>query len=101
MATALSMAAAAFLLTLSLGYPVLLLLKFVVLGLIARGAAFALWHSEMLGIDYTFVPGFADRVELGWLIVPLAWLAIVATAHAVNLTDGLDGLAGHTAAVAF
>ena len=34
-------------------------------------------------------------------MVPLAWLAIVGTANAVNLTDGLDGLAGHTAAVAF
>jgi phospho-N-acetylmuramoyl-pentapeptide-transferase len=31
----------------------------------------------------------------------IAWLAIVGTAHAVNLTDGLDGLAGHTAAVAY
>ena len=34
-------------------------------------------------------------------MLPLAWLAIVGSAHAVNLTDGLDGLAGHTAAVAF
>jgi phospho-N-acetylmuramoyl-pentapeptide-transferase len=34
-------------------------------------------------------------------MTPLAWLAIVGAAHAVNLTDGLDGLAGDTAAVAF
>jgi phospho-N-acetylmuramoyl-pentapeptide-transferase len=32
---------------------------------------------------------------------PLAIFAIVATAHAVNLTDGLDGLAAGTGAVAF
>jgi phospho-N-acetylmuramoyl-pentapeptide-transferase len=75
--------------------------KFVVLGLAALIAAFALWHPAGLGIDYIFVPGINGRLTIGWLIVPLAWLAIVGSAHAVNLTDGLDGLAGHTAAVAF
>ena len=75
--------------------------KFVLMGGAALVAALALWHPSMLGIDYVFVPGLPQRVSLGWLIVPLAWLAIVAAAHAVNLTDGLDGLAGHTAAVVF
>jgi phospho-N-acetylmuramoyl-pentapeptide-transferase len=75
--------------------------KFVLLGLVALVASLALWHPEALGIDYVFVPGISERIEVGWLIVPLAWLAIVGAAHAVNLTDGLDGLAGHTAAVAF
>lgn len=31
--------------------------------------------------------------DLGWLYVPFASLVIVGTANAVNLTDGLDGLA--------
>ena len=75
--------------------------KFLLLGIVCAAAAVALWHPAMLGIDYIFVPGVADRVQIGWLIIPLAWLAIVGCAHAVNLTDGLDGLAGHTAAVAF
>jgi phospho-N-acetylmuramoyl-pentapeptide-transferase len=75
--------------------------KFVLLGGVALAAALALWHPSMLGIDYAFVPGLSERVFIGWLIVPLAWFAIVGTAHAVNLTDGLDALAGHTAAVAF
>src|SRR6266571_1919712 len=75
--------------------------KFVLLGGVALVAALALWHPALLGIDYLFVPGLTERVFIGWLIVPLAWLAIVGTAHAVNLTDGLDALAGHTAAVAF
>ena len=75
--------------------------KFAVLGLAALVAAMCVWHPSLLGVDYVFVPGIAQRVELGWLILPLAWLAIVGAAHAVNLTDGLDGLAGHTAAVAF
>ena len=40
-------------------------------------------------------------LELGWLYVPLAWFVIVGTSNAVNLTDGLDGLAiGHTVLIA-
>ncbi|HCF59516.1 MAG TPA: phospho-N-acetylmuramoyl-pentapeptide-transferase [Myxococcales bacterium] len=31
--------------------------------------------------------------ELGWLYLPFAWIVIVGTSNAVNLTDGLDGLA--------
>jgi phospho-N-acetylmuramoyl-pentapeptide-transferase len=36
-----------------------------------------------------------------WLIFPVAVLAIVGTANAVNLTDGMDGLAGGLSAIAF
>jgi phospho-N-acetylmuramoyl-pentapeptide-transferase len=36
-----------------------------------------------------------------WLIFPLAVFAIVGTANAVNLTDGMDGLAGGLSAIAF
>ena len=40
------------------------------------------------------VPFFKDFTpSLGWLYVPLAIFIIVATSNAVNLTDGLDGLA--------
>jgi phospho-N-acetylmuramoyl-pentapeptide-transferase len=42
--------------------------------------------------------GFVDFGIIYW---PLAIFAIVATAHAVNLTDGLDGLAAGTGAVSF
>jgi phospho-N-acetylmuramoyl-pentapeptide-transferase len=75
--------------------------KFALLGVIAAFAAVALWHPALLDIDSLFVPGVKTAIGVGWLIIPLAWVAIVGTAHAVNLTDGLDGLAGHTAAVAF
>src|SRR5439155_25680993 len=54
-----------------------------------------------LGVDFVFVPGISEPLSIGWLVVPLAMLAIMGSAHAVNLTDGLDGLAGHTAAVAY
>lgn len=40
------------------------------------------------------VPVFKDVViELGWLFIPLAYFVIVGSSNAVNLTDGLDGLA--------
>jgi phospho-N-acetylmuramoyl-pentapeptide-transferase len=47
-----------------------------------------------------WVPSFGF-VDFGILFWPLAIVAIVGTAHAVNLTDGLDGLAAGTGAVAF
>src|SRR5260221_11499093 len=53
--------------------------KFVLLGGMALLAALALWHPAMLGIDYIFIPGAATPFIMGWLIVPLAWLAIVGT----------------------
>jgi phospho-N-acetylmuramoyl-pentapeptide-transferase len=75
--------------------------KFVVLGRIGLLAAVLLWAPNGLGVDEVFVPGSRLPHHLGVAIVPLPVLAIADTAHAVNLTDGLDGLAGHTSAVAF
>ncbi len=40
-----------------------------------------------------FVPRHVWHPDLGWLFVPFAWLVVVGTSNAVNLTDGLDGLA--------
>jgi phospho-N-acetylmuramoyl-pentapeptide-transferase len=42
----------------------------------------------------------AGMVKLGWAIVPLSAIAVVATTNAVNLTDGVDGLAGSCVAIA-
>src|ERR671933_1909532 len=76
--------------------------KFALLGLIALGASIVLWDQPNgLGINYIFVPGVRDRIVIGWGVIVLSLLAIMGTAHAVNLTDGLDSLAGHTAAVAY
>jgi phospho-N-acetylmuramoyl-pentapeptide-transferase len=76
--------------------------KFAMLGVVALVSAVLVWDDvHGLGVDYLFVPGIRERLAIGWLVVPLACLAIMGSAHAINLTDGLDGLAGHTAAVAF
>lgn len=47
------------------------------------------------------VPGVRQMVDLGWVWVPLAAFVILGSANAVNLTDGLDGLAGIIVASAF
>lgn len=45
---------------------------------------------------------FTDKVfEMGWWYVPFAMVTFLALSNAVNLTDGLDGLAGTTSAVYF
>jgi len=58
------------------------------------------WLYSKLGIHSVDIP-FFDSWQLGWLIIPLFVLVIFATANAVNMTDGLDGLAGGLAATAF
>lgn len=46
-----------------------------------------------LGFDSVHIP-FAGDIALGWWIVPLFAFAVTATSNAVNISDGLDGLAG-------
>jgi phospho-N-acetylmuramoyl-pentapeptide-transferase len=62
----------------------------VVLGLVA-GTALASLPNFTTTLD---VPLFKDlRPDIGWWYVPFAALVIVGASNAVNLTDGLDGLA--------
>ncbi len=44
-------------------------------------------------VSIPFVPVHWLNPDFGWLYLPLAALVIMGTSHAVNLTDGLDGLA--------
>ncbi len=58
-------------------------------------AAYWLYATAAAPAELEFiVPLFKNVVfNLGWLFVPLAWFVIVGSSNAVNLTDGLDGLA--------
>lgn len=47
------------------------------------------------------IPGVVEKIDIGWLYIPVAMFIIVGSSNAVNLTDGLDGLAGSIAAVSF
>lgn len=51
--------------------------------------------------DYVGVPGFPEFFRIGPWIMPITVLVIVLMSNAVNLTDGLDGMAGSISSVAF
>ncbi len=53
-----------------------------------------------LEVTSIHIPWFG-QLGIGWLVIPLFVLVVVATANAVNISDGLDGLAGGLAAIAF
>lgn len=59
-----------------------------------------LYFWGKLDVNSINIPIYGD-VTIGWLIIPLFVLVIISTANAVNMTDGLDGLAGGLAAIAF
>ena len=54
-----------------------------------------------LNVSSIHIPVAGYEWEIGWLIIPLFVLVVVATANAVNISDGLDGLAGGLAVTAF
>jgi phospho-N-acetylmuramoyl-pentapeptide-transferase len=66
-------------------------LKFLMIFMIALIGG--LFFFLKLDVSSVFIPVLGS-LQLGWLIVPLFILVVVATANAVNITDGLDGLAG-------
>lgn len=54
-----------------------------------------------LDVSSIHIPIVGTQLEIGWLIVPLFVFVVVATANAVNISDGLDGLAGGLTTTAF
>lgn len=63
-------------------------------------AVCAWWFYAKLEWSSVHVP-FTGTFDIGWLYIPFFIFVIVATQHSVNLTDGLDGLAGGTLMAAF
>jgi len=62
---------------------------------VAMGVAVFLFNTAQQPVETSLVVPFFKNFspELGWLYVVLAYFVIVGTSNAVNLTDGLDGLA--------
>jgi phospho-N-acetylmuramoyl-pentapeptide-transferase len=54
-----------------------------------------------LGYHNVAVAGITEPIDIGIFYIPVAAFIIVATTNAVNLTDGLDGLAGIIVSSAF
>jgi len=66
-----------------------LLLQFI------AGGISAWWVYSKLGERWQSVDiPFFHALDIGWLIIPLIILIVMFTANAVNIADGMDGLAG-------
>lgn len=65
--------------------------KFIIQWVLAIIIAILLFIN--LKIDLLYIP-LIGVFHLGWLYIPFAATVIVSFANAVNITDGLDGLAG-------
>ncbi len=66
------------------------------------GVLFAFWlfWYEPSSVSNISLPG-GFNLSLGWLFLPLAVFVLTAESNATNLTDGVDGLAAGTGAIAF
>ena len=70
--------------------------KFTLQAVVGVIAAYVLLSlPDTYGFDSTLAVPFLKQVapDLGWLYVPFVALVLVGASNAVNLTDGLDGLA--------
>lgn len=65
--------------------------KFLLYSLVAIAGGF--WFFAKLDVTSLYIPGLHE-LHVGWLIIPIFWFVVVATANSVNISDGLDGLAG-------
>lgn len=72
--------------------------KFLWLTVIATGAGIVLHY--WFELDSMYIP-FYGKVPIGVFYIPIAIFVIVATSNAVNLSDGLDTLAGGLLALSF
>ncbi|MDX1521273.1 MAG: phospho-N-acetylmuramoyl-pentapeptide-transferase [Anaerolineae bacterium] len=81
--------------------PIGLLGRYKLLWQIVFALLTALFLHYGLDLRSIAIPSVAEKIDIGWLYIPIAMFIIVGTSNAVNLTDGLDGLAGSIAAVAF
>lgn len=66
-------------------------LKFGLYSLVAIIGGY--WFYDKLGVHSIYLPGIHE-LQLGWGLVILFWFVVIATANSVNISDGLDGLAG-------
>jgi len=64
--------------------------KFAIQVVISLGISYYLYH--VMGISIINIP-YLGVWDLGWFFVPFASFIIISFSNAVNITDGLDGLA--------
>jgi phospho-N-acetylmuramoyl-pentapeptide-transferase len=74
------------------------MLKFTMIAAVGLVTAWFFYYK--LGYTSIHLPWGVDW-ELGLWMIPLFTFVVIATGNAVNITDGLDGLAGGLSAIAF
>jgi phospho-N-acetylmuramoyl-pentapeptide-transferase len=77
--------------------------KFFLMVIIAFVASLVLYLPNPYGLEHSGavrIP-WVGKVDIGLWFIPIATLLIVGTSNAVNLTDGLDSLAGWNLTMAF
>ena len=58
------------------------------------GISFLTYYSDYQELTNLYFPFFKDLfLNLGWFFIPFSLFVIIGSSNAVNLTDGLDGLA--------
>ncbi|MCA9950830.1 MAG: phospho-N-acetylmuramoyl-pentapeptide-transferase, partial [Anaerolineales bacterium] len=68
---------------------------------IALLAALLIYYVVNDGHGWMAIPTVPVLIDIGLIYIPIAVIVIAGTANAVNITDGLDGLAGIIVATAF
>ena len=66
-------------------------LKFMLYSIVALAGGW--WFFAKLDVTSIFLPGI-HHWHVGIFIILIFWLVVIATANSVNISDGLDGLAG-------
>lgn len=68
-------------------------------GMIIFAAIISYWFYVKLGVDYINLRPLAGKIEIGIFFPILTFLATILIVNAINITDGLDGLAGGMSAI--
>jgi phospho-N-acetylmuramoyl-pentapeptide-transferase len=78
-----------------------LLGRYKLLAQVGLAFAIALALYVPLGLHSVAIPTIPQKIDIGLFYIPIAMFIIVGTSNGINLTDGLDGLAGWITAICF
>ena len=68
--------------------------KAKMIGMIVFSAFISRWFYSRLGVDYINLWPIAGKISLGLFYPIITFFVTISIVNAINITDGLDGLAG-------
>lgn len=76
--------------------------KIIVQSIIGLSLGIALYFFTPSSFpEIVHIPLLNAYINIGWLLIPFAWIAVVLMSNAVNLADGMDALAASELLLAF